>query len=75
MLTPPISPIVPNPINPRNSVISQGPIAYSGSAQTSMLASTFPYLGEWVMLIITLIMFDHNAFIDALGPSCKSQSC
>ncbi|KAK7099364.1 hypothetical protein V1264_003512 [Littorina saxatilis] len=47
MLTPPISPIVPNPINPRNSVISQGPIAaYGSSAQSSMLASTFPYLGQ-----------------------------
>ncbi|KAL8573109.1 hypothetical protein ACOMHN_027369 [Nucella lapillus] len=48
MLTPPISPIVPNPINPRNSVISQGPIAaaYGGAASSMLAASTFPYLGQ-----------------------------
>ncbi|XP_076471939.1 DNA-binding protein RFX6-like isoform X3 [Babylonia areolata] len=46
MLTPPISPIVPNPINPRNSVISQGPImaTYGGPSPSSMLAASFPCL-------------------------------
>ncbi|XP_025086183.1 DNA-binding protein RFX6-like isoform X1 [Pomacea canaliculata] len=47
MLTPPISPIVPNPINPRNTVISQAPIAsYGPPTQPPMLSSTFPYLGQ-----------------------------
>ena len=45
MLTPPISPIVPNPINPRNSVISQGPMVYGGGTNPSSMlaASSFPY--------------------------------
>ncbi|XP_012942177.1 DNA-binding protein RFX6 [Aplysia californica] len=47
MLTPPVSPIVPNPINPRASVISQGPIAaFSSTSQSLPLGSSFPYLGQ-----------------------------
>ncbi|CAL1534755.1 unnamed protein product [Lymnaea stagnalis] len=45
MLTPPVSPVIQNPVVHRSSVISQGPMAaFSGSPQ-SVGSSSFTYLG------------------------------
>ncbi|KAK6190328.1 hypothetical protein SNE40_002223 [Patella caerulea] len=45
MLTPPVSPIVPNPI--RKQVINQPPLSYNGGHQSSILSpSSYQYLGQ-----------------------------